>query len=306
MRSATLGTLGIVLLLVGCPEEADDDTASDDDDSTGETGLAPCTFADAPVAIFDVTQHDYEASWVVSVTGRVWAEPYPVWHEVLRETADCRYMTYLPGSCDPPCVGGEICSAGGECVGWPEWVAAGTLTVEGLGDPWVLEAEDYAPGSYYDSATLPLDQLPESTPISISLAGDEFPALDLAARSVAPVVTLLEVEGLSIPDAEPVTVTWNGSGDPDACAAVNLYTQNMGHGLPIINVMQCVGPDTGLLTIPAEMTDIWPDWATPEVCAGIDCPYSEVVRYTRQIAETDAGDAWLTVSARSYFRLLGE
>jgi len=44
----------------------------------------------------------------------------------------------------------------------------------------------------------------------------------------------------------------------------------------------------------------------PDACAGIDCPYSEVVRYTRQIATTGAGDAWLTVSDTSMFRLLGE
>ena len=80
----------------------------------------------------------------------------------------------------------------------------------------------------------------------------------------------------------------------------------MGHGLPIINVMECVGPDTGSLAIPAEMTDIWPNWVTPGVCVGIDCPYSELARHTRQIVPTEAGDAWLTVRSSSLFKLLGE
>lgn len=307
MRTVAMGALLIILLLAGCEEEADDDTGGgDDDDSTGETGLAPCEFADAPVAFVDITQHAFTDSWTVSVNGRVWEVPYPSWHEVLRESESCRYMVYLPGNCDPPCAGGEACTAGGECVGWPEGVEAGTMTVEGLGDPQVIEAPDHAPGSYSVSVSLPLDQLAESSPVAVSLSGDVFPPVDLAARSVAQVETGLSADGLSIPDAEPVTITWTAGDDPDACVAVNLYTQNMGHGLPLINVMECVGPDSGSLIIPAEMTDIWPDWATPGACAGIDCPYSEVVRYTRHVVPTDAGDAWLTVSSGSLFPLLGE
>ena len=309
MRIARIGAaLVLLLLLPGCPGGDDDDTSAgdDDDDSAAGPGLAACEFADAPVASFDIRQHAFAESWTVSVSGRVWAEPYPSWHEVLRESESCRYMTFLPGNCDPPCEGTELCTSGGECVGWPEGVAAGTMTVEGLGDPLVIEAQDHAPGSYGDSVSLSLDELDGPNPIRVSLAGDVFPAVELEAHAVSQVVTVLEAGGLSIPDAEPVTVTWNAGNDPDACAAVNLYTQNMGHGLPIINVLQCVGPDTGSLTIPAEMTDIWPDWATPDACAGIDCPYSEVVRYTRQIVETDPGDAWLTVSSTSVFMLLGE
>lgn len=309
MRILTLALA--IALLAGCDNQADDDTAGDDDtvgddDSAAEPGLAPCTLADAPVASFEVAQYAFADSWTIAVTGNVWEEPFPSWHEVLLQTENCRYMIYLPVTCNPPCDFDEICTSGGECVGWPAGVAAGNLTVEGLGDPPVLDPEEYAPGSYYESLSIPLDQFGEWSPVSLSLTGDTFPALDLSARGVADVVADVEADGLSIPDAQPVTVTWNASSDPNACAQVNLYTQNMGHGLPIMNVMECVGPDTGSLTIPAEMTDIWPDWATPEACAGIDCPYSEVVRYTRQIVETEAGDAWLTVWARSQFRLLGE
>jgi hypothetical protein len=305
MRTASILTALLFAILAGCDDPTDDDTVADDDDSTGEPGLAPCTFADAPVARFAVTQRGAD-EWSVSVTGEVWEEPYPSWHQVLRESENCRYMVYLPGSCDPPCAGGELCTADSECVGWPTGVAAGTMTVEGLGDPLVIEPLDHAPGSYYTSLTLPLDQFGELAPISVSLSGDIFPAVELAARGVSQVVADAAADGLPIPDAEPVTVSWNAGQDPGACAEVHLYTQNMGHGLPIINVMECIGPDIGSLTIPAEMTDIWPDWTTPGVCAGIDCPYSEVVRHTRQIVPTDAGDAWLTASSRSQFKLLGE
>ena len=178
------------------------------------------------------------------------------------------------------------------------------MTVEGLGDPVVIEPQDHAPGTYY--ASVSTEQFGEMAPVSVSLSGDVFPAVELAARGVEQVVADAAADGLSIPDAAPVTLTWNAGSDPGACVEVTLYTQNMGHGLPIINVMECVEPDTGSLTIPAEMTDIWPNRNTPGVCVGIDCPYSELTRYTRQIVPTEAGDAWLTVSSTSLFALLGE
>jgi len=306
MRIATLALA--IALLAGCDNPTDDDTVGDDDDndSAAQPDLAPCTLGDAPVAMFEVAQHAFADSWTVTITGNVWQEPYPSWHEVLLETDNCRYMVYLPGNCNPPCELNELCTYESECVAWPTGEAAGTLTVEGFADPLDIEPQDHAPGSYYDSLSLPLDQLAEKAPITFSLAGDTFPAVNLHARTVADVIADVEEDGLSIPDAQPVTLTWNAASDPQACAQVNLYTQNMGHGLPIMNVMECVGPDIGSLTIPAEMTDIWPDWATPEFCAGIDCPYSEIVRYTRQIVDTEAGEAWLTVWATSQFLLLGE
>jgi len=305
MRIVTLALT--FALLAGCDSGADDDTVGgDDDDSAVAPGLAPCTLADAPVAWFEIAQHALADTWSLAVTGQVWDEPFPSWHDVLLETDSCRYSVYLPGTCNPPCEGGDLCTAAGECVGWPDGVEAGTLTIDGLADPLVLEPLEHAPGSYGATVSVYQDQFGEKDPVTVSLEGDTFPALALAARGVAEVEADVGGDGLSIPDAQPVTVTWNSGSDAQACAQVNLYTQNMGHGLPILNVLECVGPDIGSLTIPAEMTDIWPDWTTPEACAGIDCPYSEVVRYTRQIVETDVGDAWLTVQTSSQFRLSGE
>ncbi len=310
VRSLRIFTTLLLLLATGsgCPGEGAEETTADGGGGTaGSAGgggtagsaLAPCELGEAPSAKFTVSQRALPDRWSLTVSGRLRESPRPSWHQVLAETDSCRYMVYFPGACDPPCESDEICTGDGECLGWPEGVSGGELTVTGLGEPLVLH--DEVVGSYFATLEVLKNQFGELTPVRFDLSGDAFPAVTLSARAVAEVV--VGAEELVVAN-EAVAVTWVAGNDPEACVQVNLYTANGGHGLPIYNVLECVGPDSGSLTIPAEMAESWPPWTTPGLCAGVDCPYSEVVRYTRQVVDTDAGEAELTVSAIGRFRLL--
>jgi len=291
-----------LLWFPACLEQADDD-AGDDDAGDDDSHEAPCAFLDPPAASITVEQHVTEGDWSLYVTGQVRDGPAPAWHEVLVEDGACRYMVFLPGFCDPPCEYDEVCTGDGECVGWPAGLPAGTLTVEGLGASMALEAEDYDPGLYVGYTSLPLDQFGEGTPVAVALEGDDFPAVELEARGVDALDSGLSEAGLQWTDGQPATLTWTAGGDPEACVEIWLYTANTGHGLPITHVAQCVGADTGALVVPTEVTDPFPPWTTPEACAGVDCPYSELRRFTRSVADTAYGPAELVVFHRERFLL---
>ncbi len=276
--------------------------ACDRTDDTASAHLATCTFADAPSANFEVTSQDrHDGTWAY-MSGRVMDGTEPSFHTLALESEQCRYYYYLPTSCDPACEGGALCVSG-DCVDWPEGLSAGTLTIEGLGETLTVEPEPHVPGTYYTYLAIGDDTIAESGLIRLSLEGDDFPAVDLRALGVAAIETPAEDDGLLMQSGQAATLEWDEGDEPKACVEVWLYTSNTGHGQPIANVMHCVASDTGSLTIPEEMVDIWPPFETPGLCAGIDCPYSELVRYTRHVVNTDAGDAWLTVAMQASFPL---
>ncbi len=88
--------------------------------------------------------------------------------------------------------------------------------------------------------------------------------------------------------------------DPDACVRLDIRAPTRGHGLTITAFLSCVGPDDGLITVPAGLLALFPESACP-VNAGADCHYSELTRYTAQTVETISGDLTLEVRSAVYF-----
>ncbi|MFH1467231.1 MAG: hypothetical protein ABIO70_22795 [Pseudomonadota bacterium] len=264
--------------------------------------LAPCVLTAAPSALFQVQQVEEEEGWEVHVSGQVFDGPIPRWQTTVLESEHCRYGYYLPTTCQPECDRGSYC-VDGDCLGWPEGISGGTLQVDGVGERLVLAMEDARPGHYHESVELPFDAFDEGSPVRFATSGDQFPAVRLAARGVRRIETPAAERGLSWTHGQEVTLTWDAGGDPEACVSVELYTQSYGHGTPIANLLECVGPDTGSFTFPVEFVDLFPEYDTPGVCAGTDCPYPQIRRFTSQIISTAAGDAGLMVWTDDRFPL---
>ena len=150
--------------------------------------LDPISYASTPAAIIDISErHDpYHGDIYARIEARVRDGVDPLFHQVILEQGACRYLEAAYGNCTPACAYDEFCTADDECVGYPAGVSAGTLTIGGLGDDLVIEPEKWNPGAYFGPYDLPAALFAAGDPITAQLAGDEFPALSLAALGVAP------------------------------------------------------------------------------------------------------------------------
>ena len=319
-RVITLRTIlallcGASLALAGCPTddddvadddsggEADDDTGDDDtgDDDTGDDDTGEeCGFADAPAASAIVMER-YTSVWDGSVSARVQETPDPAFHVIQLEEGACRYLTFELGNCDPPCDFSQVCTADDECADYPAGISAGTLTVEGLGDPIAIDTDDWNPGYYWGPWDLPDDLFDAGDPISATFSGGDFPGLSLAATGVEAVDPSLFDELFLMEDGAAAVMTWTPGADPDACIQVKINGANMAHGLPLNDILWCEGPDTGSLTIPQALVEAFPHGETPEICVGHDCPPSEFTRYTRDVTSVGPGPAQLEVRSSAFF-----
>jgi hypothetical protein len=281
--------LALLTLLggVGCPGAGDD------------VGLDLCTFSEPAAAQVFVEERYNPLGWSARVEGWVNEWPASVWQTVLFEEGECRYLKLFPGSCDPQCEWGEFCNPDGVCEAYPAGISAGTLTVEGLGAPLVIEEEEFLAGRYYGSDGLPGDLFGAGDPIGASWSGDVFPGVALDARGVAPMDADLAETWLVLVADDPYEVSWTAGEDPAACVELRIHGYNSAHGLPLNDIIWCVGPDDGRITIPASMAALFPLGTCPVVA--VDCPPSELTRYTRQTRETAGGDATLMVRSSTRF-----
>lgn len=266
----------------------------------------PCGFHEPALGSVDVSlRHDlFHADLYGRVEGLFLDGPLPGFHEVVAVEGACRHRKLVAGPCDPPCSGGELCAAGGQCIAYPNQIGAGTLTVDGLADALSVEPDAYFVGTYDGPGGLDASLFGAGDPVFAELAGDAFPAVSLGARGVAAMDTELTWTGLALPAGEDVTVSWTPGADPAACVALTLYGFNAVHGAPIADIVECVTSDTGAVVVPAALAAQLPTSGTPDVTSGFDWPHSELTRYTRQTVETDAGAARLTVDSTTYFQLL--
>ncbi len=286
-------------------DTADDDTADDDDSGTDDddsaAALDPCTFPDDAAALVTVVEHYHQENEYAQVSGSVFESPYPTFQEIVVEEGACRTMRMAYGYCDPPCDMGEVCTADDVCVAFPAGISAGDLTVEGLGDPIVIEAQEYSPGYYWGPWDLDADIFEAGDPIDVSFSGDTFPAVQLHVRGVATIDRDLATDVLTLVDGQDNVLTWTPGDDPGACVELRVNGANAAHGMPLDDLIWCLGPDTGSLTIPRAVVEAFPHGATEEICVSHDCPESELRRTTRQSVETGAGRAAAEVRSITYF-----
>jgi hypothetical protein len=274
-------------------------------DGPGRSGweLSPCTLPQVPPsAIFELEQRvAEEGGWELHFGGLVMAGPAPGFHTTLLEDDHCRYGYYVPTTCEPACE--DAFCVDGDCVAWPEGLSAGTVTLEGLGGPISLEMTESWPGRYFESVELELGSWGAGSELRVTASGDAFPALELRALGVETTVTPIAESGVIWDHDEAVHIVWEAGEQDGACVGLQLYTMAYGHGTPVANVLECVVEDTGGFTVPDDFVQLFPEWDTPGVCVGNDCPYSELRRFTRSAVETTAGVAELVVLSEEGFAL---
>jgi hypothetical protein len=218
-------SLGILVLLVGCPTADDDDTTGQPpggDDDTGDdddgSGLI------ARIAVVEATdQESGTASSSVVVWGihdSGWADGIvPDWvlgcdgegdtgvWEILESAGDCLVAALRPcsGDCDPSCELGSYCTPDAACEPLPERRDAGLLTVGGLSVP--VSIAPLENGLYPPPAGLPADLYEPGDDIALVAAGGDTPAFSASAVAQAGLEAELPCDQVPPPEQE-LTVTW--------------------------------------------------------------------------------------------------
>ena len=295
-----------VAVMIGCTSAGagdddsagDDDTVADDDD----TELGEPDEASGVIAVAEMYNEGGSGlSWSASIGGQLYDGPSPTFHRVTMEQVECVYYELQPGLCDPPCAPDEACDAYDECQAYPAGVSAGTLTVSGIAEPVVIEPQEWYPGLYYGPHGLPADLFDVGAVITADFVGDQLPPLTLDALGVAPMDTALADEDFVIVQGQDNLFTWTPGPDPSALVEIVINATNVAHGAPLSDIIQCVGPDDGEMTIPQDMVDAFPLDQLPDSCTHFDCPPSELTRYTTSAADVDGQTIRLIVRSAVYF-----
>jgi len=329
MRRAWWLVLFAALVLVGCPAgdddddsgsgddtatdddatgdddvTGDDDTTPGDDDTVGDDDSAdvPCSFPVPAAASIEVVEEVTYGTPYARVYAWVGDTRFPSYHESTLQEGSCRYLSLAYGNCDPPCDPvAEVCTADDVCEAYPVGLSAGVLDITGLAVPVSVETSEWSPGYYWGPWDLPEDIYGPGDGITATFDGDVFPAVNLSAVGVESMDSSLEGAHLEMHDGQDAEVTWTPGPDPDVCVRVEVNGVNTAHGLPLMDIIECVGTDTGSLTIPAAMVEEFPPGQTQEICVGHDCPPSELTRYTLDSTQTSYGPAELQVRNTVYF-----
>lgn len=219
--------------------------------------------------------------------------------EVMREGA-CTLRTFALASCDPACADG-LCVETDVCEPWPTYVSAGTLTFGGLRTALSITPRD---NWYYVDEPLPPDVFADDAEITATLAGATIPALNLTSRAVAPITP--DITGGKVvapfPATGPLEIRWTPAAGSSARVRLTLNSNNRGHGAPFDAIIECdVADDAGVIAVPAAMLDAFPATEAWTICAGSDCPPSNLRRYRNALAPVGERDVELRVSSSFTF-----
>lgn len=323
MRNTIGLVVGVVLVLAGCQqgneEPCDDDTSNGDDDAEDDddvedddtTGTEPptCGF-DVPAAVSIEVKEEYgpyppnpeEFTWNSTIWATVCERAPARFHKVALQLGSCRYLELTYGNCGEPCDPGELCSVDDICE--PVYlvtVPGGVLTITGLGDPLLIEPSYQ--GFYSQELLVDIDI---GDTVTASLSGDVFPPVPpLVAQGVATLASDVAATHVALVDGEDTEITWEPGPDPDTCMNVTIYGINAGHGLPINDIIECVGTDTGSMVIPHVLIEAFPEGRYPTYfgigCNAIDCPPSTLSRFTRTSIDLPEGPVELVIRNTVYF-----
>lgn len=212
---------------------------------------------------------------------------------------DCRLLAEQPPACDPPCTSDWACMADGTCRYNNFGVDAGAVAVDGLQRAVELRFDqgygDFDDASLFSagdaiSADAPGGTWPGGTAAGFDIAGTAPEDLDVA------------IDGgvLPLDDTAGATLTWTASTRPDARYALRIATPH-GHAGASDQVLACEGPDTGQVTIAAELIAAFPPLEVPN-CWGLTCVPAELSRYTQVTSPTSDGEVSLVIgSLRSFW-----
>lgn len=221
-------------------------------------------------------------------------DPRPTFHRLDMESGACKLWLYEPVDCSP-CDG--FCDSEGECVPFPTSLAAGTVTVTTPGGEVVMPASEYG---YYPEGPVPEDLFESGDPVVADADGGEVAAFALETEGVDPISLDLVAGGesgadtLRLEDGADLELSWDGA-EAGRRVRLQIKSNNQGHGQPVLALIDCEGDDTGSLTVPRAMIEAFPEKPYQNICAGVDCPPSSLMRFTR--ARTAVGDLTMELVA---------
>lgn len=163
--------------------------------------------------------------------------------EVLQELSSegaCVLQARANPICEPPCESGQLCGLDGACVDYPRTQDLGTVTLQGLRAPVVMEPVQ--PGNSYYDTSLPHPAFDEGADISLSAAGLQLRGQGGAA--LIPAATPLRIvsgQALDLAWTPPVT---------GAATHLRLVLSIDQHGQSP-RQLTCDFADTGQGTVPA-------------------------------------------------------
>ena len=226
-------------------------TAVDDSSggtSTGETGgeieLAGMCPLETRVGSFLLAEEPDYSSFAGSVADGV--VPVSVLEQVGAE-GDCILLRRNNPFCKPLCSPGETCDFDGSCIPYPQNHDVGTVAIEGLLEP--LMVEPVPPTfAYFDTSLMHPPFAPDS-PLELTATGGDYSAFVLHGFGVPTVEPTAEELQLAI--GEPVTVEWGPVGSQ---ARLRLVIRIDQHGLSPVQ-LECQTEDDGTLEIPAALIE---------------------------------------------------
>ncbi|HYP77153.1 MAG TPA: hypothetical protein VER12_14390 [Polyangiaceae bacterium] len=189
-----------------------------------------------------------------SIVGRIYDAPTPVttrWEEPQLD-GNCTLTTPRVPFCSTPCGGSAACVEDDTCVAYPTAHGAGVVTMTGLqttngSTPLELKLVGT---TYQAPPSIPLAYPPfaEGDAVTLTAAGDYFPAFGLSSRGIAP-LALTESE-LALKSGQSLTLNWTKGTQGAASIHVKLDISHHGGSKGQI---ECDSSDSGALTVSAAL-----------------------------------------------------
>ena len=161
-------------------------------------------------------------------------------------SGDCQLFQKEYPFCDPGCESGEVCDHNGECIPYPTNQGLGTVTLLGVTEAVVMEADG---SNYYWDTQLSFPMFDAGDQIRIDTSGGDIAAFGL--RSLGVEFLTFDTLDWVIREKENLTLTWTPSKSPSRV----LFDLNVDqHGNSPVSLV-CDTTDDGEISIDSGMLD---------------------------------------------------
>jgi hypothetical protein len=225
----------------------------------------------------------------------------PLESEIAR-AGNCRLLVFEEDTCSPPCDEGQGVCVDDACV-TPTLHSAGVITIDGLAVPVTLTPNGNAVYGQ-DQSGLPEDLFADDASLAASAPGADRAGFAVDTRGVATVAPELDVDQITLLEETDTVVRWTPATPDLARVRVQLRSNSDGATLPSNARIECEGPDTGSLRVPAELAAMFPKMPRRPVCPDPYCPPSTLTRYRRATVDTDDGEVSFEAASESSFILV--
>jgi hypothetical protein len=289
----TAGVLGFAATLACSSEDEPSAANGGQAGSGGSSGAASAgggnAATDASLGSFSVTLNAAIETTpaYTAVLGKVYSGEYP--NEVIETPIasgnGCTAYKYSLQACiETECSSSQRCAGPELCRDLPRLVSVGAVSVAGFeSGALTLTAIN---NNYQYPGEIAYPGLADGAPITLTAAGDHYPAFALMSTGVAPMV--LRADSYSLAGGGSLLVEWEAG--QNSAARVSIVLNLTRHG-GSAGYLECDVADSGSLTIPANVLEALINLGV----AGF--PQLVATRYTRGVAAVATGQIALNVAS---------